>query len=120
MAVLSMRDYDSRKKIVVFDVREEIWIDDYVIQDTTYDADGNPSNKQPHQVHFPTEQLNVGDTLELHLTKTRDHGAYYMEELSDDKKRLVVYAQFDRIINKTGDTLKLMHIVKTFRLPPSD
>lgn len=113
MAVLSMRDYDSQKKIVVFDVCEEIWIGKYVIQDTTYDTDGNPSNKQPHQVGFPQKKLKVGDQLELHLT---EFGEPKLKPLFSGKARLVVYAGFQHAINKTGDTLVLLHKVDSFNL----
>lgn len=108
-----MRDYDSQKNIVVFDVREEIRIDNYVIQDTTYDADGNPSNKQPHQVGFPQEKLKAGDLLELHLT---EFGEPERKTSFSGKTRLVVYAGFQHAINKTGDTLVLLHKVDSFNL----
>lgn len=127
MAVLSMRDYDSQKKIVFFNgVDEDCYLGDYVIQDTTYDAEGKPSDKQPHQVHLPGVVLKAGDALELHLTKDHKHGSfqeystYGVYKGRSNKKLLVVYAQFDRIINKTGDSLKLMHIVGELYCLPSD
>jgi len=120
MSILFLRGYNASTKIAVFDVCKEVWIDEYVMQDSTYDAENNLSNRQPHQVGFPVEKLEVGDTLELHLTKKYKHGDFLVETLSDGKKRLVVCAHFDRIINKTGDILKLVRIVEEFRLPSSD
>ena len=136
MNPLSMESYDQDNMIVTFNVLVDINIGNYVLQDTTFDQDDIISNRQPHQVAFPSCMLKAGQLLRVHLIKHNDADGQTFGGLYETPARLggrpivggakpvliglQVYAGWSHAINKTGDTLTLLKKIEQFDLPPDE
>lgn len=88
-------------------VKEDCWLDDFLIMDNTYNENGGVSNKYRHVYQFPCHRVNVGDTVYLYTKK----GKKVVPDDNEKNRTLRFYWGLGKTIwNQDGDTIHLIKI----------
>lgn len=100
---------DLEKEFIRISVKEDCWLDDFLIMDNTYNDKGGISNKYRHVYQFPLHKVWAGEVVYLYTKKGKN-----VVPDSDNKDRtLRFYWGLGRSIwNIDGDTVHLIKIDK--------
>lgn len=100
---------DIEKEFIRINVKEDCWLDDFLIMDNTYNEKGGISNKYRHVYQFPCRRVWAGEVVYLYTKKGKN-----VVPDSDQKDRtLRFYWGLGRSIwNIDGDTVHLIKIDK--------
>lgn len=63
---------DSKEEHVLIEVIDDCDLSDYALIDSTFDDDGNVSNKNRHVFWFPSCDVSAGDFVSLRTGKGKD------------------------------------------------
>lgn len=100
--------YDPSKQVLIYRVLAKIDASKLVIQDQTFDRKGNVSNRQPHQYTFPSVELEPGEIVKVHLTKSGSYDSYWENGVFTYE----LFAGFGKnALNRNGDTVTLLYKV---------
>ena len=112
MPAIKLNKYSNISQIARFEVLvAEFRTDGFVIQDTTFDANDEVSNLQPHQYAFPPGIcLRKGDIVIVDLETSGEH-------VHDTEGGILyLYAGFRQGVVTEDDTLVLLQKVAAFPL----
>ncbi|MCD7923604.1 MAG: hypothetical protein LUI85_02465 [Bacteroides sp.] len=104
--IVDLRDLNSKDERILLKVLKDCNIGEYILFDTTYDGDGNPSNIFRHCYIFPSKKVNAGDYIQLYT----GHGNQKSVERTDGYINHKFYWGSDEPIwNNEKDIAYLIH-----------
>lgn len=113
LRIIAVRDKgDLEKERLVLSVSKDDNTLGYVVMDTTFDADGDVSNKGRHAYRFPEKEISAGDFVVLY-TRAKPNG-WSTESVAKDSKTKTHFFYWGRettVWNQDGDRCTLMYIV---------
>lgn len=107
---LKIREVLDRKtdnERLVLDVIKDCRLGRYVVLDTTYDNEGNVSNKNRHVYLFPTQALKKGDLVVLYSKKGENST---IENKNGSISYFYYWGLDSTVWNNEGDEALLLHI----------
>lgn len=105
---------DPKTELVWLRAKTQLQLSDYVIADTTYDANGNPSNEVRHMYWFPSDTIKKDEWVALYTGP----GVNYVWTSKEGAVVHEYHRNLDRSIwNKTGDRAVLFKIAEVATTP---
>lgn len=99
-------DNATAEERVVLYVLEDCNLKMYLLFDSTYDENGNISNKHRHMFVFPDQQVKKGDYVLLYTKTGKDHT--HVNKVGSTTYNLY-WGLLNYVWNNEGDTVHLIH-----------
>ena len=114
LQLVEVRDAGSTNERVFMHALEDLNLCNYVVTDTTYRADGVPSNKLRHVYEFEARSVKKGEYVSLYSKV----GTYNLGETTGSPAspiHKIYWGLEETIWNKTGDRAHLFYAPATER-----
>lgn len=93
------------KEYILFRAKKGVCLHNYAIYDTTYDKEGNKSNKWPHFYRFPKGDAMEEDGYICLYTDDSDSQATF-----HGQRIKTFHMGLDKVLNKQGDGVFLIKV----------
>lgn len=106
LEIRKVADNATDEERVVLYVLADCNLNDYLMFDSTYDEEGNISNKHRHMFVFPDQNVKKGDFVWIY---SKDGNAYKRGNNSNTTTYILYWGLNCHVWNNDGDTVHLIH-----------
>lgn len=106
LEIRKVADNATDEERVVLYALADCNLNDYLLFDSTYDEEGNISNKHRHMFVFPDQNVKKGDFVWIY---SKDGNAYKRGNNSNTTTYILFWGLNCHVWNNDGDTVHLIH-----------
>ncbi|WP_312746696.1 hypothetical protein [Sphingobacterium multivorum] len=100
-------DHGHKDERIVIDIEEDTDIGEYIVLDTTYNSNGNVSNKVRHPFWFPDYTVKKGDIVVLYTRKGKTN---HKLNKNGSHSHFFYWGLNSNIWNNEGDCALVLHV----------